>query len=246
MIETLQPHTECFDRLDTFIADGRLLRGAWSKQIDGREHACLIAALWADCGDRGSSSPCPSDLLPPWLANLAPWVDDAPSCNAWPHLMRRTADAFRRLHVLDAASLRRCEYRHLAFCVREAAKYTGDEQVIAACETVCALCDRVVAGDKSTFLEWVEAEKKALAEWSTREPASLAAVVVAGRSARSADSVGMRSVHAARGAAVASALSASRVCGMAVACMAPACAEVADRIVTALLDSIEMEIGASA
>ena len=222
---TLHPHSEAFDRLDLYIAEGRLLRYTWAATgKDGRERAGLIVALWPECGVQQKASVCPAGLLPPWLAHLAPWIDDAPSEEAWPLLMPRAARAFRQLHRLDAAALRRCEYRHLATCVREAASHTSMATALAVCDRVASLCDRVVDGDEPTKPEWA-----AEAEWAAR----------AAEAAEWAEAAAARAAAAAEWAAEAAEWAAA-------AARAAEAAEwaAADRIVEALLASIEAELEA--
>jgi len=227
-VRTLQPYVEAFDRLDTTIAEGRLARGEWiGTDAQGRETACLIAALWPEAGEDEDAGACPADLLPPWLAHLVPWMDDAPSDEAWPTLMRRTAATLRQLHRLDSTALRRVEYRHRATCVREAAQHTADASVLTVCDMVATLCDRVVDGDEPDDDEWSAAEAAAWAESSAAEAASAAAA---------AASAATWAAEAASWSAAESSASWSA------AEAAWAATEAADRIVGALLDSIDDEI----
>jgi hypothetical protein len=256
---TLHPHSEAFDRLDLYIAEGRLLRYTWAATgKDGRERAGLIVALWPECGVQQKASVCPAGLLPPWLAHLAPWIDDAPSEEAWPLLMPRAARAFRQLHRLDAAALRRCEYRHLATCVREAASHTSMATALAVCDRVASLCDRVVDGDEPTKPEWAaEAEwaaraaEWAAAEWAAAAAARAAWATAAARAAeaewaaRAAEAAEWAEAAAARAAAAAE-WAAEAAEWAAAAARAAEAAEwaAADRIVEALLASIEAELEA--
>ncbi len=54
-----------FDRLNQFIAEGRLLRGTWhDTAAEGRERACLMAALYPPCGEEQTERACPAALMP--------------------------------------------------------------------------------------------------------------------------------------------------------------------------------------
>ena len=110
-----------FDRLDMYIAENRLIRQKWT---DGHDRACLLAALSPECGAAKSSDKCPAELMPPWLARITPWIDDAGSLEAWPGVVRRYAQLGRRWHVLTAEDWTRLDYRVRALCVREAMRHT--------------------------------------------------------------------------------------------------------------------------
>lgn len=85
---TTLTRSERADRLDQFIAEGRLLRRKWTDtDSHGRELACLLAAWSPEVAETKNPSTCPADTLPPWLAHLAPWIDDAGSAEQWPKTM---------------------------------------------------------------------------------------------------------------------------------------------------------------
>ena len=77
---------ERFDRLDRFIAEGRLVRNEWG---DGQERACLLLAIAPEVGgSEGKVDLCPASVLPPWLAELTPSLDDNGTNAAWPAMVR--------------------------------------------------------------------------------------------------------------------------------------------------------------
>jgi hypothetical protein len=130
------------DTLDTMIAEGRLIRGAWTgTDAHGRETACLLAALAPECGREGSAAVCPASVMPAWLAHLTPWIDDAGTLEAWPAMVRRYADVARRWHVLDAAAWQRAQWRVRIACVEEALRHVTVDKwgVRSACEQVIAV-----------------------------------------------------------------------------------------------------------
>lgn len=82
--------SERVSELERRIAEGTLARGRWTgTDARGRQTACLLAALAPECGVSGSAGSCPAEVMPAWLAHLTPWLDDAPSAEAWPGLVRR-------------------------------------------------------------------------------------------------------------------------------------------------------------
>ena len=131
-------------RLDQFVADQRVIRGKWADQdAEGRERACLLAALAPECAAALDSGACPADLMPDWLAELTPWMDDHGTAEAWPAMIQRYAALAHRWITLDAAAWERVRIGWLADDVIPMASshVTADEWgVREACERVrCAL-----------------------------------------------------------------------------------------------------------
>ena len=120
---------ERLDRLDRMIRENRVSRGEWT---EGHDRACLLAALSPEAGAAQSAAACPAELMPPWLAYLTPWLDDAPSEHAWPHIVRRYASLARRWHVLDGRAWDRARIGALIAIVSEARTHTGDDAVALA------------------------------------------------------------------------------------------------------------------
>jgi len=165
------------DRLDLFIAEGRLIRKKWhSTATDGRELACLLYALAPEVGD-GKIDACPATLMPPWLAHLTPWIDDAGSADHWPVVIRRYAGLVRRWSVLTDADWHRLDYQCRIIALGEArAQVTIDKWgVTAALDAVVVLLRREVAGDAPTQIEWAAATRAAEAATWAAEAATRAA-----------------------------------------------------------------------
>jgi len=161
------------DRLETYQREGRLIRNAWiGTDEQGRETACLLAALVPGCGVAGTAGVCPADVLPPWLAHLTPWIDDAGTAEAWPGVVARYVAILRSWNLDDAQSAR-CDYLCRALIVREARSHTTDARTVAACDTVIALCDRAATGDAPTVQEWDAAARAGA--WAATAGAGFAA-----------------------------------------------------------------------
>jgi hypothetical protein len=157
------------DRLDQFITEGRLLRGAWHREIDGREHACLLVALAPECASEHERD-CPVEVMPAWLAFLTPWLDDAGSSDAWPGVVRRYAALARRWHVLSAEDWVRLDYAVRATILREVRQCHTN---LAVTDLVISLCERSAAGEQIPRADWVEVQEAATAamawpaEWAS-------------------------------------------------------------------------------
>ena len=205
------------DRLDAMVRENRVIRGSWTR---GHDRACLLAALSPEAGYAESAAACPAEVMPPWLAYLTPWLDDAPSADAWPHIVRRYASLARRWHVLDGKAWRRAEIASLLAIVEEARTHAGgDPRVLSAIDGVIAWLRRGAPHHESTRVRDAAAAARASAAW---------AVDAADAAARAVDAAA-RAVDAARAARAA-------VAGAAAAEAA------ADRIAAGVLDAIEREI----
>lgn len=200
-------------RLRAHIEAGTLVRNKWTgTDAQGRETACLLAAMVPKCGEEGSADACPADVMPRWLAHLTPWIDDAGSAEAWPGVVQRYADLASRWHVLTADDWDALHKRVRAACVREDMRHTTDAHVISVCADIA---ETLESGEWPT-----EGQRKAAWEaWTAR-----------------AD----RAAWAAEAAAITSAAWAAAAAARAV--LASARAAAANRLIKAILDLIEAKI----
>jgi hypothetical protein len=84
---------ERLGNLDSAIAENRVIRKQWRTTIEGREYACLLAAMFPEVTD--SAGQCPAGDIPPWLAYLIPSIDDSGTLSAWPGMVREFARVMR-------------------------------------------------------------------------------------------------------------------------------------------------------
>jgi hypothetical protein len=172
---------ERYDRLDMYIAEDRLIRGAWMGAANGRETACLLTALSPEVGERLTASACPSELMPAWMAYVTVWLNDSGSHEAWPGMVRRYATLARRWHVLTPEAWQRLDYAVRGLCVREAIRHTTDTVELAVCSSVVSLCDRAAAAAAAGAAVWATEEA---AVWAAKVAAAArAAAGAAGRAA---------------------------------------------------------------
>ena len=201
--------------------EGRIIRGEWSREENGRQLLCLYTALAGDPEARPES--CPASLCPRWLAHLLPNIDDYGSREKWPAVVERVV----RLAPRFASLPPEVEWRVRALCVREAMRYTEDSAVLAICELVASLCERRGFRKIVSDADLAEAASAAWESvWSLTWSAS-------SESAASAERIA--SLTAGRAASV-SAASAMSV-GWELASSARA--EATDRLIDAILDEIE-------
>ena len=135
---------------------GTLCRNTWTGKLsDGRKTACLLAAIWPAAGKKWSSADCPASLMPQWLADLTPWIDDNPTDAAWEGFIRRYAALvpfFGRMSSEQSDALSR---RFRASCVRKLMNYADGGAPFAACE---AIAEALEAGREPTPEEVAAAE----------------------------------------------------------------------------------------
>ena len=242
MTITMNNEQRC-ERLDQFIRENRLIRKAWTgTDAQGRETACLLAALAPECA-KGNVIECPSELMPQWLAELTPWIDDEPSEEAWPVIVKRYAELSHRWHVLTPDAWSRLDFTARAIAVRKAREFVPASRVgvMNAIDDVLALLGRATDGGDVNANEWAAARVAAraarAAEASVAAEGAWAVRAAAGAADEAAEGAGA----AARAAAWAAraAWAAARVAARAARA---AEAQAADQIITAILDAIEVEI----
>ena len=209
-------------RLDTMIAEGRIVRQQWT---DGHERACLLAALSPEAGRAGDASACPAYVMPPWLAHMTPWIDDEVSAHAWPGVIRRYAALARRWSALDDAAWERARVASLIAIVGEARLHCPADEV-RALSAIDAVLEWLRRGAPESERAAVSASDAAWAE-AAESAAESAAVSEATRAATKATRAACALAAWAGEAAEASAASV---------------AAASDRIAAAVLDAIEAEI----
>jgi hypothetical protein len=140
-------------RLQTYVDEGRIIRGEWTdKDLQGRERACLMAALSPEAGEAKSASACPANVMPQWLARLTPLLDDCTSLAYWPEFVRDYAATASRWHALDNAAWRRVMARVMLASL-EVVQPNDRAGVVAR---VANLWRRVLDGDEPPVCEWAE------------------------------------------------------------------------------------------
>ena len=247
---------ERIERLNAYINEGRVIRNQWTgTDAQGRETACLLAALSPEAGSSENPSACPATVMPSWLARLTPSLADAGSEAAWPGMVQRYAALAARWHRLDDAAWLRVQYKFLAATVREAKSHVGADQtdVLVACDRVIELCDRVVENgkvDKDAFRAaaeaaalaraWTDAVASASA-WSAARAAARAAEAAEAAEAAAADAVARAVAEAAEWAAWAAWAAADAPLTARAAARA-AEASAWDHVTAALFEAIEVEL----
>jgi hypothetical protein len=194
--------------------------------------------------------------MPQWAAEVIPWIDDMPSAEAWPGLMRRLGLLIDR--ATPALWSRRLQAKWCRIVVVEAMQHTTDAAVVEMCEHIIVLLDCAIAGNEPSTDEWAAARAAAEAAWAAAEAgaaaraaakaaeaaAKAAAWAAAEAAAKAAAWATAEAAWAAWAAAEAGAAAwAAAEAGAAAWAAAEAEAEMAaDRIAAAMLDALEEEI----
>lgn len=202
--------------LHQYIAEDRLIRGAWvGKDAQGRATACLLATLSPEVAKSRSAYSCPSSIMPAWLAHLTPWIDDCGTKVKCPGFVARYAAVISPLCELPEARLEIVRRRALGVILREARSHVGAEfiETLAAIDGVLTLCDRTDAVGTD---EWIAAKATAkiasvrgwgASAWaaSAARVASTASTWAVGTAVRGASEATARAAFAAARAAFAAA-----------------------------------------
>ena len=226
------------ERLNTFIHEGRIVRHAWTGLDEqGRETACLLAALSPEAGEARAACACPAAVMPGWFANLTPWMDDHGSEAEWHRTVRRYAACAARWSILDNAAWRRVEIASRRASVVEAMNHTIDERVLNVSRVVLAWLDEDMP-EQSRDALW---ETVVAVRASRPEASEAVSLVVAKKSGAAAARAAARAV--AREAREAAWVEAEAREAAWVEAEARAEAAAADRITNAILSALERECG---
>lgn len=262
MTEMTKTAAAACDRLDTFIADGRLIRRSWGgHDATGGETACLLVAMAPETGRAMSAAACPTAVMPAWWAYMTVSIDDSGSAGAWLGLIRRYAALARRWHVMDDAAWRRLDYTCRDIALQEALRYVPPgHSSLPAIEKVRDLLRRAASGGVPKRKEWASASAAVAAAapastWQVLEAAEVMCVmpavemVSAAVAASAGETTSVVSEVASASAASWSLASAASAASMSAAtCDTPvsiteAAGEAAvDRMTTAILDALEAAI----
>ncbi|MEG3153035.1 hypothetical protein U1769_24340, partial [Sphingomonas sp. ZT3P38] len=104
-------------------SEGRIIQGAWRRNDGGkgkgpgRELVCALAAFGPDINGSGD---CPADLMPQWLAQLVPTLDDGIDAKDVPWFSGELIARAKRWHTLDGAAWERIRTGFLIMSIRDA------------------------------------------------------------------------------------------------------------------------------
>lgn len=185
-------------RLLALHKQGRVIRGEWHGISDaGRETACLYAALVP--GARGTNA-CPARLMPQWLADLVPDIDDNGSAAAWPAMIERFARAVPIMGALTPEAERRVLAKTMLAALAIASPYNP-----GACAPVIAIWERELAGEPPEPMDWQSAqavrEGNCVASWAAAAAWATSATPWSARAAAAWATLAARAAQEDSGAA---------------------------------------------
>ena len=134
-------------RLTTAISEGRLFRGSWARvDSDGRHLVCLLSALSPEVEAATDPRKCPGDLMPPWLAELVPDINDLGTAAAWPFMIARFTASVAMWGDLLPSVWPRVRLRWLRIGLLEALSHAPSDVASAAADAV-GLVEVAIAGE---------------------------------------------------------------------------------------------------
>jgi hypothetical protein len=223
-------HEQASLNILSYIDEGRLIRGAWSKEREGKHLGCLLHAT----GGYEKVAACPAELMPRWMAETTIKLFDGLPDDAVVDISKRYADLIGRWNRFTPSNwdhvLRRWLARVIDQAVDAVPASAQSENYWPAIEKACVEVKAALkSGDKAA------AGRAALAARAAADAAYAARA--AALAAYAAMAAAGRAALAARAAAYA-AMAADAAADAADAAMAAANKSLFD----ALLDEIEAEI----
>jgi hypothetical protein len=203
------------DQAEAAHREGRIIQNAWrqNESSHGRELVCALAAFGPDIN---SSADCPADLMPAWLAELIPTLDDGIAADDVPWFMGELLIRARQWQSFDAAAWERVRtgflIRTIQIAVDEAANAQPAEppaywqQVLDAIKKV----REALSGNGDLAAADAAAYAAARAAYAAADAAADAAAYAAARAARAAAYAAARAARAAADAAAYAAARAAR------------------------------------
>ncbi len=131
------------DLAATALAEGRIIQNSWRRNgNDGRKLVCALAAFGPDINKPEN---CPADLMPAWLAELVPVLDDGIATADVPWFMTGLIDRARQWHVLDADAWERVRVGFTIAVVQQALASAEKAQPVPKPEYWSAVADAAAA-----------------------------------------------------------------------------------------------------
>lgn len=171
--------TKIEKHVERLHSEGKIMRGSWG---DGREQACYYSALVPGAK---STAACPAWLMPRWVADLLPLINDNVSPQAWPDITKRFVQFAANLVNMTPE-----RWARALLITKQASLEIALPHNPAAVQPVLDLVNRALAGDEPSANEWAKAEAKAAAAakanlwaWAAAKAASAAAARAASAAA---------------------------------------------------------------
>jgi len=228
------------ERLNTFINEGRIVRDYWTGVDEqGRETACLLAALSPEAGEAEDADACPASVMPAWFAFITPWIDDHASESMWPSAIRRYAACAARWSALDDAAWRRVEVAARRAAVVEAMKTTEDGLTLRSSHATLAWLEEDMPESSCPDVVGASAAMWSV-RWAARRSSVCDVLKAVYCSANSAEAAKRAEARAEAGVSEATA---EEVVAATEAAAKAAAWATADRITDAVLSALEKECG---
>ena len=154
---------ERIEQAELAHVEGRIIQHSW-RRSNGKEYVCALAAFGPDIN---GAEDCPAELMPQWMAQLVPFIDDSIAAEDVPWFMGELLARAKRWAILDDAAWERIHtgfmIRSMQLAIEEAGKVQPDpkpeywQQVVDALNQV----ERALRGEGD--LKQAEAAARAAA-----------------------------------------------------------------------------------
>lgn len=148
-------YEERLANLDRHIAEGTLIRDDWG---DGINQACLLVAIAPECAAHGDTQDCPTDVMPTWLADCIPYIDDKGSIEAWYTMIERFAKLAHKWHTFSPETWERIKWRWLGESIVVIAYENAENhlELRATIEEIQVLCRSAASGKNPSKTKWAQ------------------------------------------------------------------------------------------
>jgi hypothetical protein len=142
---------EASERVLAHLHEGRLVQGAWHRERDGRELACVLGAIGPKIND---ASMCPASVMPWWMSRLVVRMFDSQAKDAALAWAGRFGSQMARWHRLDDAAWLRVRESFCSAVVAEAQR-SSDRACVSATDPAAAAADaaRAAADAIATYAD---------------------------------------------------------------------------------------------
>jgi hypothetical protein len=153
-------YEEAIENLKCHFKEDRIIRGAWKDvNRNGRETACLLAAMVPDCGKSEKVEMCPAHVMPQWLAEVTLFIDDMGTQEEWKKTaIPRYVDLASRWHILSQNEWDRLFYWMKWAVLNLVSKHPipgGPTTWLSVCSDMMSVLDKKVRGQSILPEDWV-------------------------------------------------------------------------------------------
>ncbi|MDE2171206.1 MAG: hypothetical protein KGJ57_17560 [Sphingomonadales bacterium] len=194
-----------------YHADGAIIQNAWSCEDEAGRHLVCALAAFGKPGEINGAGDCPADVMPAWLAQLVPSIDDGIAADQVLWFSGALIERAERWHVLSDAAWDRIRTGFLIAGVRRAVEAASAvhkdnapsywPKVTAATEQVCTALETGTGLAEAKAAAYAAADAARAAAYAAADAAADAAAYAARAAAYAAADAARAAAYAAADAA---------------------------------------------